>query len=134
VLVVAGGGGGSEEVAGGGGGAGGVIYNSSYAITPGQAYTVTVGAGGATTSNGQSSNFANIVAVGGGAGGNYGNPTGTVGRSGGSGGGLVQASGYLYCLYAFPLVGWYQYEAWVRDATGREDAATRGFEVIDEVY
>ena len=87
VLVVAGGGGGSENTAGGGGGGGGVIYNSSYLVTPGVTYTVTVGAGGATTSNGQNSNFANIISIGGGAGGDYGNPTGTSGRSGGSGGG-----------------------------------------------
>jgi hypothetical protein len=87
VLVVAGGAGGSENTAGGGGGAGGVIYNSSYPVTPGTTYTVTVGAGGATTSNGQNSNFANIIAIGGGTGGDYGNPTGTSGRSGGSGGG-----------------------------------------------
>jgi len=51
-----------------------------------------------------------------------------------SGADLVQASGYLYYLYAFPTVGWYQYEAWVKDVTGREDAATRGFEVVDQVY
>ena len=87
VLVVAGGGGGSEQVAGGGGGAGGLIYNSSYPVTPGTTYPVVVGAGGATTSNGQNSSFANIISIGGGAGGDYGNPTGTAGRSGGSGGG-----------------------------------------------
>jgi len=51
-----------------------------------------------------------------------------------SGGELVQASGYLYLLYQPATIGWYQYEVWVKDATGREDAATRGFEVIDLVY
>jgi hypothetical protein len=51
-----------------------------------------------------------------------------------SGGDLTIASGYLYTLYRPPTTGWYQYEAWALDASGREDAATRGFEVIDEVY
>jgi hypothetical protein len=45
VLCIAGGGGGGRH-SGGGGGAGGVVYNSSYAVTAGQAYTVTVGVGG----------------------------------------------------------------------------------------
>jgi hypothetical protein len=47
---------------------------------------------------------------------------------------LVQASGYLYTLYRPPTIGWYQYEAWALDASGREDVATRGFEVVDSVY
>lgn len=45
VLVVAGGGGGGMDMGGGGGG-GGVIYSQSYAVYPGQAISVTVGAGG----------------------------------------------------------------------------------------
>lgn len=51
-----------------------------------------------------------------------------------SGGELIQASGYLYLLYKPETIGWYQYEAWGKDASGREDVATRGFEVIDQVY
>jgi hypothetical protein len=51
VLVVAAGGTGASDsatnVGNGGGGGGGVIYNSAYPVTPGQSYTVTVGAGGA---------------------------------------------------------------------------------------
>lgn len=45
VLCIAGGGGGGRH-SGGGGGAGGVVYNTSYPVTAGQAYTVTVGVGG----------------------------------------------------------------------------------------
>ena len=49
------------------GGGGGVLYNSSYVVTP-QAYTVTVGNGGATPkNNGQNSVFGTITAIGGGA-------------------------------------------------------------------
>ena len=72
VLVVAGGGqGGSSH--GGGGGGGGVIYNSAFPVTPGTAYTVTVGAGGylaqsSPSQNGSNSAFGSLTAIGGGAG------------------------------------------------------------------
>ena len=45
VLVVAGGGGGGSAAntgGGAGGGAGGLIYNSTFTVTPGNSYTVTV--------------------------------------------------------------------------------------------
>ena len=50
-LIVAGGGsggqdGGGRDVACGGGGAGGVLTGASYPVTPGQTFTITVGAGG----------------------------------------------------------------------------------------
>ena len=51
-----------------------------------------------------------------------------------SGGELLAGSGYMYTYYSPPLVGWYQYEAWVKDGNGLETAETRGFEVIDLVY
>ena len=51
-----------------------------------------------------------------------------------SGADLVTASGYLYTLYQPTTIGWYEYEGWASDATGREDTATKGFEVIDRVY
>lgn len=51
-----------------------------------------------------------------------------------SGGDLTAGSGYLYYLYNPPTIGWYEYEGWGRDGTGREVAATNGFEVIDRVY
>jgi hypothetical protein len=81
--VVAGGGGGGYQ--GGGGGAGGLIYAASYQVAPGQAYSVTVGAGGAGGDQGEipaqfgvpggSSSFGpDLVAVGGGGGEAYGSP------------------------------------------------------------
>jgi hypothetical protein len=69
-----------------------------------------------------------------------------------SGGQLIMASGYLdipdsngrlistyvspyfYTLYRPPTTGWFEYESWVRDGTGREDTETAGFEVIDRVF
>lgn len=56
VLVIAGGGSGGNAILnsgtpGGGGGAGGVVYNANYPVTPGQRYTVIVGAGGAAVAN-----------------------------------------------------------------------------------
>jgi hypothetical protein len=98
VLVVAGGGGSggsglrsgfvNNAAWGGGGGGGGLIYNSQYTVTPGQTYTVTVGAGGAVDNNGGNSVFGNLIAIGGGAGGDSSNgAVGDPGNTGGSGGG-----------------------------------------------
>jgi hypothetical protein len=100
VLVVAGGGsgggyGGNDGA--GGGGAGGLIYNSNFAVTPGSALTVTVGAGGAGVggatpgNNGENSIFGSLTAIGGGGGGTEGAAGTREGRPGGSGGG---AGGY----------------------------------------
>jgi len=95
VLVVAGGGGGGRY--GGGGGAGGVVYNSSYAVTPGSSYQIQVGAGGSSwagdaqsggnAGTGGDSWFDVLRAFGGGGGGNYGNNACSNGAGGGSGGG-----------------------------------------------
>jgi len=89
VLVVAGGGGGG--CLGGGGGAGGFIYSNAFPVSVSN-YTVTVGAGGAGTtnraaqgSNGNNSVFGALTAIGGGGAGSY--TTLTSGKSGGSGGG-----------------------------------------------
>lgn len=51
-----------------------------------------------------------------------------------SGAEMTLASGYYYVLYRPLLIGWYEYEGWVKDGTGREAAQTRGFEVTDRVY
>lgn len=69
-----------------------------------------------------------------------------------SGGDLTQASGYLplpdedgipqstyvdpyfFYLYKPDSNGWHEYETWVKDATGREDTSTNGFDVYDHVY
>ena len=100
VLVVAGGGGGGSRHPGGGGG-GGVIYNSAYPVTPGTAYTVTVGAGGAgkiltsniSGDNGSNSVFGNLTAIGGGGGGTYLQPGGSGGSGGGGGEGGTTVGG-----------------------------------------
>ncbi len=47
---------------------------------------------------------------------------------------LITASGYLYTLYRPPVIGWYEYESWAKDGTGREPTTTNGFEIIDRVY
>jgi hypothetical protein len=94
VLVVAGGGGGGgtqETPAGGGGGGGGLIYRNNYTVTPGSAYTVTVGSGGAggvgraVGTNGGNSVFDTLTAIGGGGGGFYSGAS----AAGGSGGGAA---------------------------------------------
>ena len=111
VLVVGGGGGAGNcnvsEQGGGGGGAGGFITSSgtsganASAISPlvvqPQAYTVTVGAGGAAGSfaedqqgsQGANSSFATVTAIGGGGGGG----NATEGTTGGSGGGGKESDG-----------------------------------------
>lgn len=100
VLVIAGGGAGGGyggNDGSGGGGAGGVIYDTNFSVTPGTAYTVTVGAGGAGVggatrgNNGGNSVFGSLTAVGGGGGGSEGASNQRPGASGGSGGG---AGGY----------------------------------------
>jgi len=105
VLVVAGGGGGGYGEGGygmGGGGAGGLIYKSSFVVTA-QAYTVTVGAGGAggiysvptAAVSGGNSVFGSITAIGGGAGAGSLSAVvnGTNGGSGGGGGGFATNPG-----------------------------------------
>jgi hypothetical protein len=92
VLCIAGGGGSSFDRAGGGG-AGGLLYSASQSLTT-QAYTITIGSGGAgapTNTTGSSggnstvtgSGFTTLTAVGGG----YGAQGGQNGANGGSGGG-----------------------------------------------
>jgi len=95
-LVVAGGGGGGNR-AGGGGGAGGLIQGT-MAVTPGQTFAYSVGAGGAggaassgtnnNGTNGSNSTFGSLTAVGGGAGATPGD-----GIAGGSGGGAGHGGG-----------------------------------------
>lgn len=95
--IVAGGGGGGLLYSGGGG-AGGLLTAASYAVTA-QAYTITVGAGGDTDTNGVNSiidpaSGTALTAIGGGKGGKYTGSGATSGASvGGSGGGAGSASG-----------------------------------------
>ena len=97
-LVVGGGGSGGSYV-GGGGGAGGVRSTSSFAVVSGTAYSITVGAGGASVgslvssvssvgNDGQASSAFGVSASGGGGGGVYNTVPGRAGASGGGGGGF----------------------------------------------
>lgn len=45
----------------------------------------------------------------------------------------VVTSGTLTYVYAPPVKGWYSYEGWGRDTSGREIAKTNGFEVVDTI-
>lgn len=90
-LIVAGGGGGGSDI-GGGGGAGG--YIEGYFNPSATAYSITVGAGGATSSDGSNSVLSAFTAIGGGAGGGYEGAGGQWdGNSGGSGGGAGGSNG-----------------------------------------
>jgi len=102
-LVIAGGGGGART--GGGGGAGGLRGLTSQSMTA-QAYTITIGAGGAgsntdfgqagdgTTSSIAGSGFSTINTTGGGGAASYGATTGRTGGSGGGGsGGIPNSTG-----------------------------------------
>ena len=53
VVAVGGGGGGGFQWSSGGGGGGGLGWKNNIAVTPGQSYTVVVGAGGESTANAQ---------------------------------------------------------------------------------
>ena len=100
-LVVAGGGGGGGDAAGGGG-AGGLLTNyggTALTVTPSESLVIAVGSGGVAGHNGPSndpgghvkpttgghSQFASVVAYGGGFGGNYNSGNGGIGGSGGGG-------------------------------------------------
>ena len=91
LLTVGGGAGGGTNGASGGGGAGGLVYYgsetpavaNSFAVTPGQSYNITVGAGGTVHASGQNSSFGTVTVVGGGYGGQRWSEAGGVGGSGG---------------------------------------------------
>ena len=98
LVIGGGGGGGGGSAAGGGGGAGGYLTATNYSLNSGQAYSITVGAGGAGTvspdndngSNGGDSVFGTITALGGGGGAGTGPASASYagdGLVGGSGGG-----------------------------------------------
>lgn len=99
VLAIAGGGGGGGGYEGGGGGAGGLIYNTAYAVTPGESITVTIGLGGygarlgSLPQSGQNTVFGTLTAYGGGSGGTEQYPNQNP-ANGGSGGGAGHGSGF----------------------------------------
>jgi hypothetical protein len=90
--LVVGGGGGGGAVYSGGGGAGGFRTGSSFGVTA-TGYTITVGAGGAASTNGGGSTFASYTSAGGGTGGSWGGPNGGTGGSGGGGTGYSSSWG-----------------------------------------
>jgi hypothetical protein len=96
-LVLAGGGSGASYYWGGGGGAGGYLSGTDKEVTA-QAYTIVVGAGGATQStantdgnNGSDSSALGLTAIGGGGGGT----NAADGKDGGSGGGAGGGGGVV---------------------------------------
>ena len=82
VLIVGGGGGGGPDLGGGGGG-GGVIWIPSVDVSANRNYSIVVGAGGASATNGQNSRAFGAIGAGGGAGGQWPEGSGTDGGSGG---------------------------------------------------
>tara|TARA_B100002019_G_scaffold170163_1_gene147144 strand:+ start:227 stop:1852 length:1626 start_codon:yes stop_codon:yes gene_type:complete len=113
VLIVAGGGGGGAG-RGGGGGAGGMLYRTGLSVT-GQAYTITVGDGGAGATghsnpavNGQDSVAFSVTAKGGGRGGT--GVTGTtsisIGAAGGSSGGTTHGADGAVASNQGTFSGW----------------------------
>ena len=85
VLIVGGGGGGGRNLGGGGGG-GGVIYIPAVSVTAGSGYSIEVGDGGPSGTDGQPSKAFTAIAAGGGSSGSY--DIG-IGRDGGCGGGAA---------------------------------------------
>tara|TARA_B100000497_G_scaffold20069_1_gene23727 strand:+ start:11047 stop:13710 length:2664 start_codon:yes stop_codon:yes gene_type:complete len=96
LLVGGGGGGGQGSVGPGGGGAGGMVVGTNQSLLTGNSYSVVIGAGGVTQSNGANStfNFNSLTATGGGRGGAwYAYNNVDAGQSGGSGGGGASGAG-----------------------------------------
>ena len=82
VLIVGGGGGGGPSLGGGGGG-GGVIYIPAASVTAGSSYSIEVGDGGPSGTNGQPSKAFTAIAAGGGTSGSFEFGIGTAGGCGG---------------------------------------------------
>jgi hypothetical protein len=110
LLVVGGGGGGGSDMGGGGGG-GAVIYNAAYALSPGT-YGVTVGSGGngaapgisqARGTNGGTSLFGTVRAIGGGGGGSEYSTSASPPGAGASAGGSAGCNQNLYASYVIGL-------------------------------
>lgn len=59
-------------------------------------------------------------------------PTGTITTVSGEDMNII-ASGTLSYVYNPPVKGWYSYEGWGRDSSGREIARSSGFEVVDTI-
>lgn len=115
VVAIGGGGAGRNSgfgCGGGGGGGGGLGYKNNYSVTPGNSYTVVVGAGqspGSVTTCARDSYFISRCVVKGGYGGSTssatagtgGTYTGTGGGNGGAGGKGNYTIGGCCCYYAY---------------------------------
>lgn len=52
-----------------------------------------------------------------------------------SGTALITTSGNMqFYIYRPPFTGWFAYECWVKDNSGREVVKSSGFEVVDVVF
>ena len=91
VLIVGGGGGGGPNLGGGGGG-GAVIWIPATNVSANTNYSIDVGNGGASGTNGQNSSAFGALAAGGGTSGSW--PSGS-GTAGGSGGGAAANDGTI---------------------------------------
>lgn len=91
--LVVGGGAGGRDTGSGGGGGGYVAMGTKSDIVIGTSYTVTVGAGGAKNSNGNSSVFSTVTSLGGNGGLSIPNYDGGAGGSGGGGYSLAGVAG-----------------------------------------
>jgi len=102
VAVGGGGGGGGASTTGigsstgGGGGGGAIVYNNAVAVTPGTSYTITIGAGGTSSSTGTSgtggtTSVGALLTAAGGGGGSRGGGAGS-GGSTGSGGTIINGA------------------------------------------
>jgi hypothetical protein len=91
VLIVGGGGGGGSNLGGGGGG-GAVIWIPATNVSANTNYSIVVGDGGASGTNGQNSSAFGALAAGGGSSGSW--PSGS-GTAGGSGGGAPANGGTI---------------------------------------
>ena len=91
VLLVGGGGGGGRALGGGGGG-GGVVHLSKVTVTANTSYSIVVGNGGPSETNGQNTTAFGATAAGGGTSGTHDSGNGI---SGGSGGGAASNNSRL---------------------------------------
>jgi hypothetical protein len=47
---------------------------------------------------------------------------------------LTASGGYLYHIYRPSIVGWHEFEGWVKDNSGREIVKSKGFDIVDRLY
>lgn len=90
---------------GGGGGAGGLLISYNLKVDTTTAYSFTVGNTTSAVSNGSSTTFGPLTAVGGGRGGTEGSAANSAGQGGGSGGGAAYDYQSQYGGVGLPVLG-----------------------------